>query len=517
MAASTRSALPFRPIVSPTVNSLMAGWAADVRRRGLEGVQMTADDALFSRWDQALEYIREWLDYRRWMYRIPGMQVAIRYGGKLRLSATFGVTSEASARPVTAASLFRIASQSKTFTATAVLQLVERGLLRLDDPLRVHIAELGDGSAVGDVTLRELLTHTSGLICDGWGTDRGQLLAPSPGEGEILRTAIEEGRVLAPLTVAKYSNLGYNLLGIAVARASEMSFADYLRKHIIGPLGLTNTGPDFEPTRQNEFVHGHSGLHLSPTRRVLPFVHSKATAPCGGLYSTAEDLSSYFEAHLAGDPRLLSDRSKRLMQHPEWADPAVLEGDLSFSPGMKSQTIGAQLFLGQPGGHPGGQASLSTLAPSTGLVVSILTNSIDAPVGALMTGVLELLELAGADPRDGRGPGIVREVVEEPLVEMQPEVASRFVGRFSTEWGVTDIAALGGKLFAIGHRGAVSPRVSATRLVLTAPHELRYVGAASGLLGERLHFVRDGDSITRIEGRGGMTLFPASTPRGGTA
>ncbi|MEY9853522.1 hypothetical protein ABH923_003200 [Leifsonia sp. EB41] len=85
-----------------------------------------------------------------------------------------------------------------------------------------------------------------------------------------------------------------------------------------------------------------------------------------------------------------------------------------------------------------------------------------------------------------------------------------FVGRFATEWGITDVAALGGKLLTISHRGAASPFGSASRVVVTAPDELQYIGAASGLLGERMHFVRnDRGANVRIEGRGGMTLFPA--------
>jgi CubicO group peptidase (beta-lactamase class C family) len=473
---------------------------------------MATGETLFRRWDGALDYVEEWLRYRQWMHRIPGMQVAIRYGGRSALSASFGVTSEQDGEAVSTRHLFRIASQSKTFTATAVLQLVERGLLGLDEPVGEFVPELESAPDVSAITLRELLTHTSGLICDGWGTDRGQLLKPSPDEAEILRTVIEEGRVLAPLVAAKYSNLGYNLLGIVISRATGLSYADYVRTNIITPLGLDDTGPDLDLAREGEFVTGHSGLHLSRTRRTLPLVDSRAAAPCGGFYSTAEDLTRYFEAHLFGDERLLTDRSKRLMQHPEWIDPASRSGASSFTPGMKSHAMSGSRFLGQPGGHPGGQASLSMFNQATGLVVSIATNAIDAPTDVLMNGVLELLEIAGDDPRSESGPGIVPGIADAPLVDLSAAEMTPFVGRFATEWGVTDVAALGGKLFAISHRGAASPTASASRVVVTAADELRYLGAASGLLGERMHFVRDERGATvRIEGRGGMTLFPADS------
>ena len=82
---------------------------------------------------EALAYVDSWLAYRVWKLRTPGAQVAVWFDGKVRFSAAYGVSNLDTREPLTTSHLFRIASHSKTFTATAVMQLVEAGKLRLDD------------------------------------------------------------------------------------------------------------------------------------------------------------------------------------------------------------------------------------------------------------------------------------------------------------------------------------------------------------------------------------------------
>lgn len=462
------------------------------------------------RWDATLPYVVDWISHRAAAHRIPGMQLAVRYGSSLRLSAAMGVTREDLADAVTSDHLFRIGSQTKTITATAVHQLVEAGVIRLDDTLDLHIVELQNTKA-GAVTVDVVLSHSSGLICDGSGTDRGQLLAPSPSELEIIRTAIVEGCVLEPLVATKYSNLGYNLLGILIARVTGRSYDDYVRRNVLGPLNLLNTGMNLDAARSPEFVHGHSGGHIGDQRRVFPLVDSAGTVPCGGAYSTAEDLAEYLSAHLYGDSRLLSDTSKRRMQHPTWPAGFVSAEGSCYTPGMASRSIRNRRYLGQVGGHPGGQASFSVLEQDRGLIVTLLTNAIDAPVEAMVGGVIDILDLAASDPSDGNGPGVVPGVVRPgALRELDPEEMAPFVGRFVTEWGVSDIAAVGGRLMLIGHRLGAAPFAAASRLVPVSSNELMIVGNGSGLLGERLHFVGppNGSGIERVKGRGGMTMWP---------
>src|ERR687898_490368 len=111
----------------------------------------------------ACGYAGTWWAYRAEKDRVPGIQAAVLLGDEVLHSSACGVADAAAGTPLTTAHRFRIASHSKTFTATAVVQLAERGALRLDDTVAAHLPELA-AEPVGAVTLRELLAHGGGVI-----------------------------------------------------------------------------------------------------------------------------------------------------------------------------------------------------------------------------------------------------------------------------------------------------------------------------------------------------------------
>src|SRR5699024_4929280 len=106
-------------------------------------------------WADLLAYYPNWLAYRRWYLRIPGVQAALRRHGALTLSTADGYSDLGSGDRLTTHHLFRVASHSKTFTAVLLLQLAEQQALRLDDPLEEHLPDLS-GSAIGTRTIAEV-------------------------------------------------------------------------------------------------------------------------------------------------------------------------------------------------------------------------------------------------------------------------------------------------------------------------------------------------------------------------
>ncbi len=173
---------------------------------------------------EALAYVDSWLDYRVWKLRAPGAQVAVWFDGEIRFSKAYGVANLDTGEPLTTSHLFRIASHSKTFTATAVMRLVEAGKLRLDDTAGSWIPELtGAGSPLADVTVRELVSNSAGVIRDGvdatfWAHGR-----PFPNEDALLELSVREGAVRQPEATFKYSNIGFSLLGMIVGKAAGSS------------------------------------------------------------------------------------------------------------------------------------------------------------------------------------------------------------------------------------------------------------------------------------------------------
>ena len=181
-------------------------------------------------------------------HRLPGAAVGVVTGGELIWSAGVGFADLAAHRRPEASTLYRIASITKTFTGTAIMQLRAMGRLQLDDPVVSFLPELAARGqrtgAIEHVTIRRLLSHESGLRSEPPGTD----WAIPRYEGDVKRTLArvdEIGAVIPPNRQWKYSNLGYQLLGEIIARVSGTPYTDYVKKKILQPLAMSSTS--FEP------------------------------------------------------------------------------------------------------------------------------------------------------------------------------------------------------------------------------------------------------------------------------
>ncbi|PCN47572.1 hypothetical protein Csp2054_11515 [Curtobacterium sp. 'Ferrero'] len=450
-------------------------------------------------YETVLPYIREWVSYKVWQLRVPGVQVAIGYGGAELFSEAWGWADVEARRPLTTMSIFRIASHSKTFTATALLQLAERGRLRLDDPVGRYVPALVDGgSPIADATIRELMEMGAGVIRDGHDGDHWSQLRPFPDEQALLDLVLDRGQKTPAGASFGYSNLGYGLLGLVVAAASGETYADFVRRSIVEPLGLTGTGPDWDPDRADEFVVGYSGLHTGRTRHRFEHVDTRALAAATGFHGTASDLVRYFSQHVIGHGDLLSDHAKRLAQRVAWS-PSDTGGTRGYGAGFITDTQGGRAVRGHSGGFPG-HITQSWFDPDSGLVVSVLTSAAGGPATLIANAVLALLD-AAADPSAAGSP-------------IPDEVDStRFTGRFANPWGVTDVARIGDRLLAIDPT-APAPLESPTRLAVVDADTLRMThGSRFGSIDEEITYDRAADgSVRSIRGGGGMTETPWTLP-----
>ncbi len=279
-----------------------------------------------------------------------GGQPAICYGivadGALVHAAGFGARA-LGGPPPDAGTVFRIASMSKSFTASAVLLLRDEGLLALEDPAEKYVPELaGWPPATPDsdrVTIRHLLTMTAGFPTDDpWG-DRQQGL-PLAEFGDLLAGGVSVN--WAPGTRFEYSNLGYAILGRVIAAASGTEYSAFVRTRLLVPLGLARTGfaaAEFDAAGlATGYRRGMGGWEE------LPFDPYGAFAPMGGVFSCVADLARWvagfaaaFPPGGAADPGGRPPGAPRLLpsggNHPP--DPPGLDGALA-APG------------GSPAGHP---------------------------------------------------------------------------------------------------------------------------------------------------------------------
>lgn len=438
-----------------------------------------------------LDYYRSWLAYRRWFLRIPGVQVCVTENGQQRLSAALGYADEPAGTPLTERHLFRIASHSKTFTAVLVLRLVEQGRLRLDDPVVTHVPGLA-GSALAHITLRELLSHGGGVIRDSEDGDFWQLMRPYPDRDELTRIAAEPSAAVLPrLERFKYSNISYGVLGLVIEQVTGAPFSEAVQQHILGPLGLSDTGPELVAERREHCAAGHSALSYATERRVIDHVDTVALGPATGFFSTAVELASFYSALLPDDDRLLSDDSLRQLRHREWD---VKQAEFGYGLGVSLNRVGEHELFGHGGGFPG-HITRTLACPKRRTVASVLTNAIDGPAEPLAMTLFRLMDLA------------------ESASHAPAPDGARFTGRFSTLWGVQDVALLDGRLFGF-NPAAPDPTEDPTALEVIDDTTLKMVsGPGTGGVGElaRYEFEPDG-AIRSVRGVSAMTMRPFEPP-----
>jgi CubicO group peptidase (beta-lactamase class C family) len=259
--------------------------------------------------------------------RLAGTVAAVVHGDEKAWSGAAGLADIAAKRPARPDTLYRIASITKTFTGTAIMQLRDAGKLDLDDPAGLLLPELaGSGTPreMGQITIRRLLSHESGLMGDPPGTEWANT-GPRY-EGVVSRNLARAAEIVAaigPNLQGKYSNLGYQLLGEIVARASGEAYPDYVRQHILDPLGLADTA--YEPLDERlaaRSATGYTGRAFTDELDLAPTMTDIWAE--GGLWSSAEDLARWLSFQLGAyadapaDSAVLGAGSLREMHKPRY-------------------------------------------------------------------------------------------------------------------------------------------------------------------------------------------------------
>lgn len=436
---------------------------------------------------------------------ILGLQLAVGRRGEVFVDLAWGKADVETGEDLTSDHLFRVASHSKTFTGVMVMQLVERGELRLDDRVGDLVPEL-DGSRAAGVTVRELLGHQAGIIRDSSDGDFWQHHRPFLDRSEVLECVRTEGVVFEPNEHFKYTNIGYSLLGIVIEQVTGKTYDEVARTAVVEPLGLTRTGTELDPARAAEYAAGHTGrIAHGDTRSVIPHVDTRAMAAATGWYSTALEMVRYGATHVFGDTTLISDASKRIMQREE--SRVVVRGSERgrYGVGMALGKIGDREVVGHSGGYPG-HITRTNIDPVDGLVVSSLTNSVDGIAEQIATGVMQLIDLALAaadEVASGRGAD------GDPV---PPVPADAPVGRFANLWGVSDVVDLGGILHAINPRFA-EPAEVAQRLVVSDGRLVQEPVPGFGTVGEPVQVERDADGAITSVRIGALTAWPVEEYR----
>jgi CubicO group peptidase (beta-lactamase class C family) len=295
--------------------------------------------------------------------RLPSITAGVFRAGELLWSEVVGLADVEEGREATVDTQYAVASITKTFTATAVMQLRAEGKLELGDPLERHLPE---AAPHGSLTLADMLAHASGLQREPPGEIWETLVFPDA--DELLAGLPDAERVLSANESWHYSNLAYALLGQVVTRVSGAPFRRYVEERLLGPLGLTRTswGPT-APAAKPYFVEPYSDA----VRRE-PELDLGGKGGESGLSSTVGDLARWgsflcdpdeavVPAELVEEMHVL-----RIMAQPDWT--------LGWGRGIELWRRGERILAGHTGGFPGFLSMLVySRADRIGAVV--LTNS----------------------------------------------------------------------------------------------------------------------------------------------
>lgn len=420
----------------------------------------------------ALDYVPSWIAHQLRQSEQAGCSLAVAHRGEVVLEQAFGHADLVSGEALTPRHRFRIASQSKTFTAAGLLRLREQGRISLDDPVGRHVPGLHP--EVAAATLGQLLSHTAGLTRDGMVAEQFVDRRPFASAAEVLGE-LAAGPVIPANTRMKYSNHGFALAGLAIEAVTGEPYRDWIAREVIAPFGLVETTPDMPLPPGTPFARGHTAKLPAGRRLPIPGENpGNAIAPAGGFVSTASDLARFYARLSPEAPDSpLSVASRREMTRRQWRNPHATF-DLWYGLGTMSGTIGG------PGGwtwvgHSGrlqGYVSRTCVVPGEEIAVSVLVNGIDGVADIWGDGVLRILRalrLRGAPSEAVRG----------------------WTGRFWTIWGATDLLPVGDRVLLAGP-AFYDPLMDAPEIEVTGPDQGRIALAGGfGSHGEPVRLVRD--------------------------
>lgn len=374
---------------------------------------------------------------------VPGLAVGILHDGKVTVRG-LGVTNIEDPLPVTAHTVFPIASISKTFAATAAERLVEEGKLDLRAPVRKYLPDfrVRDEDVSRSVTVWHLLTHTG-----GW---EGQVSGPERGEHTLRNfvSSITDLMQVAPPEAAwSYNNAGFSIAGHVIESVTGTSINRAMRDLVFQPLGLEHAGTTAGDFIVQRFAAGHT-TRDGQTRLNRPFSPSTSVT-AGGIGVCITDLLSYAQFHMSDGARngqqVLSRASLELLRTPQLAKQST---DDHIGIGWHLRDVGG-LRTASHGGTLSGHILLLEIVPERNFAIGILTNA--------NTGWRVIQDVEREALKNYLGVSYARNqaIAHRGLVETLPWVTplatqpdpTPYVGSYARPSNSVVVRAAGGKIF----------------------------------------------------------------------
>ena len=429
---------------------------------------------------------------------VPGAAIGIVHNGVVHIRGV-GVTSLADPLPITAGTVFPIASISKTFAAAAMLRLVEQGKVELDAPVRRYLPtfRVRDEEVSRTVTVRQLLMHAGGWEGQVNGPDRG-----SETLSNFVASISDLMQVAPPGAAWSYNNAGFSIAGRVIEQVTGKSIDDAMAELLFKPLGLGCTGTHPSDFITHRFAVGHVTRDGVATMQ-RPFGFSTMVTT-GGIGLCMTDLMTYARFHLgdgsgANGARVLSPASLALMRTPQMKKQGT---DDEMGVGWHLRSMGG-VRTASHGGTLGGHNLLLEIVPERNFAIAVLTNSNAGwrVIEAVEREALRsYLGLTYAKNQAIAHRGVVETLpTATPLAKQPP--AAQYRGTYARPMNTVEVREENGGVVvqvvqSSGVRGAVMP--------ISFFGEDRAVVTAGADVGQSVEFVRDASGRVqwvRVTGR----------------
>lgn len=373
----------------------------------------------------AINLLDLWLNEQIAYRQLPSLTIGIVYDQELIWSKGYGYADLEQQMPATPQTLYRIASITKLFTSTAIMQLRDAGKLRLDDPVKDYLPWFQLQNPFDEapaVTIRHLLTHTSGLPREAaypYWTDHN-----FPTREQIRKALPDQPMIFPPGSTYKYSNLGIALLGEVVAEVSGEPYERYIREHILEPLGMTSSAVIPTDEHRTRSAVGYDRRLPDGSRQEDYYPVTNGIAPAASIASNIEDMARYamlqFRKGSAGGSQILKGSTLEEMHRCQFVYDSWSGGrGLGFAVTRRS---GKTLVL-----HGGWVSSYRThllINPAEKIAVIAMTNAADARPYRYSYQAYDLV-----------GPAIVDAVTPEPEPSKPEKVWQKYLGRYADSSG----------------------------------------------------------------------------------
>lgn len=407
---------------------------------------------------------------------LPALSVALVDDQRIVWSKGFGYANPHDSIPATAETVYRVGSISKLFTDIAIMQLVERGDLDLDAPVRRYLPEFRpENPFATEITLRQLMSHRSGLVRE---PPVGNYFDPSePPLAATVASLTGIPLVYEPERRIKYSNAAIATVGYVLEHRQDEPFARYVKRAVLDPAGLRRSAFEPSPRLSADLATARMWTYDGRTFEAPTF--QLGMAPAGSMYSTVTDLGRFLSVLFAGGEapggRILRAETIEQMWTPQFAEPSQRSG---FGLGFAISDLDGQRRIGHGGAIYGFASELAAL-PEQKLGVVVVT-SVD-----IANSVVERIADTGLRMMLAAREG--RPLPELPATSpVPPELARRLAGSYGEGERGIEIVARPGAVYLTPNAGGLRAALRMRGDTLIVDDRLAYGTTLVPLDGDRL-------------------------------